>query len=67
MTNCWTLVLLQREGLRTSKQNVSLLGHLASRSHGEEGIEDDMLRLQLTLQLKQASFHATKDVEQRCI
>lgn len=45
-------MLLGREGMRTAKQNASLSGHLASQSCGEQGIEDDMLRLQLTLQLK---------------
>lgn len=60
-------MLLEGEGLRTTKHNVSLLGHLASQSHGEEGVEDVMLRVQLTLQPEQAPFHATKDVEQRCI
>jgi len=38
--------------MRTTKQNVSLSGHLASQSHGEEGIGGVMLKLQLALQLK---------------
>lgn len=45
-------MLLGGEGTRTSKQNVSLSGYLASQSHGEERTKDIMLRLQLTLQLK---------------
>lgn len=52
MQTTGTLVLLGGEGMRTAKQNASLSGHLASQSRGEQGIEDDMLRLQLTLQLK---------------
>lgn len=45
-------MVLGGESMRTAKQNASLLGHLASQSCGEQGIDDDMLRLQLTLQLK---------------
>lgn len=52
MQTTGALVLLGGEGMRTAKQSASLSGHLASQSRGEQGIEDDMLRLQLTLQLK---------------
>lgn len=45
-------MLLEGEGMRIAKQNASLSGHLALQSCGEQGIEDDVLRLQLTLQLK---------------
>lgn len=44
--------MLGGEGMRAAKQHGSLSGLFSSQSCGEEGIEDDMLRLQLTLQLK---------------